>query len=89
MTAWRSLRRSASAPVSIGLTETPVAETLASAAGLWTQSQAAEYLGVSCRYLRSTGCPRVELPGNGRKGRPVLRYKPSTVEAWAQSRGMR
>ena len=56
---------------------------------LWTQRQAAAYLGVSCRYLRGTGCPRLELPGNGRKGRPLVRYKASAVMAWAQSRGLR
>ena len=56
---------------------------------LWTQKEASEYLSVSCRYLRNTSCPRVELPGNGRKGRPVIRYSPAEVAAWAQARGIR
>jgi hypothetical protein len=33
--------------------------------GLWTQRQAAAYLGVSQRYLRDSSCPKLLLPGNG------------------------
>jgi hypothetical protein len=54
---------------------------------LWTQKQAAAFLRVSVRYLRSTGCPRVALPGNGLRGRRVVRYDPGAVKNWAQSNG--
>jgi hypothetical protein len=49
---------------------------------LWTQPEAAAYLGVSARYLRESGCPKVLLPGNGPKGQPLVRYRPADVEAW-------
>jgi hypothetical protein len=57
--------------------------------GLWTQKQAAAFLNVSPRYLRDTGCPRVELVGNGEKGRPVVRYSPAAVATWSESRWQR
>jgi len=53
--------------------------------GLWTQQQAADYLGVSTRYLRASGCPKVLLPGNGPKEQPLVRYRPADVEAWLQA----
>jgi hypothetical protein len=49
---------------------------------LWTQEQAAEYLNVSPRYLRDSGCPKVRLPGNGRQRESLLRYKPEQVIQW-------
>lgn len=49
---------------------------------LWTQRQAAAYLGVSQRYLRDSSCPKLLLPGNGPKGQPVVRYDPAQVGAW-------
>jgi hypothetical protein len=54
----------------------------AAAERLWTQREAATFLGVSTRYLRDSACPRVLLPGNGRKGQPLVRYEPSAVRAW-------
>ena len=51
--------------------------------GLWTQEEAAEYLNVSKRYLRDSACPKHELPGNGEKEQPLIRYKPEAVIAWA------
>lgn len=52
---------------------------------LWNQSQAAEFLAVTPRYLRDCSCPRILLPGNGPSGRPVLRYDPDEVRAWARA----
>ena len=49
---------------------------------LWTQAEAAYYLGVSARYLRESDCPKVLLPGNGAKGQPLVRYEPGDVKAW-------
>jgi hypothetical protein len=50
---------------------------------LWTQREAAYYLGVSVRYLRQSNCPKLLLPGTGAKQQPLLRYEPQTVKAWA------
>ena len=50
---------------------------------LWTQKEAAYFLGVSARYLRDSDCPKVLLPGNGAKGQPLVRYDPADVKAWA------
>ena len=49
---------------------------------LWTQPEAAYYLGVSARYLRESDCPKVLLPGTGKKGQPLVRYEPAAVMAW-------
>lgn len=51
---------------------------------LWTQKEAAYFLGVSARYLRDSDCPKVLLPGNGKKGQSLVRYDPADVRAWAQ-----
>lgn len=53
---------------------------------LWTQREACAYLGVSARYLRDSGCPKLLLPGTGPRGRPVVRYVPDDVKAWALSK---
>jgi hypothetical protein len=53
---------------------------------LWTQKQAAGYLQVSVRYLRESSCPKVLLPGNGERGKPLVRYEPITVREWWQAR---
>ena len=60
--------------------------TLAALPGdrLWTQREAAYYLGVSARYLRESVCPKVLLPGNGPKGQPIVRYDPAEVKQWAE-----
>lgn len=50
---------------------------------LWTQREAADYLGVSARYLRDSSCPKILLPGNGPKGQQLVRYVPADVKAWA------
>jgi hypothetical protein len=52
---------------------------------LWTQREAAAYLGVTPRYLRDSSCPKMLLPGNGAKHHPVVRYDPTEVKAWARS----
>lgn len=57
------------------------------AGGLWTQAEAAKYLNVSVRYLRESACPKVLLPGNGKRGQPLIRYSPMHVIAWFSSWG--
>ena len=52
---------------------------------LWTQAEAAAYLGVTTRYLRDSACPKLLLPGNGPKGQPVVRYDPNEVRVWARA----
>jgi hypothetical protein len=52
-------------------------------AGL-TQKQTARLLGVSVGWLRASTCPKVLLPGNGPKGKPMLRYFREDVLAWAK-----
>lgn len=54
-------------------------------ARLWTQREAAAFLGVTPRYLRDSTCPKLLLPGNGPKGQPLVRYEPAEVRAWARS----
>lgn len=58
--------------------ERPVAEGL-------TQREAAALLGVSCSYLRTSGAPRVWLPGGGPRQRPLLRYLRSDLLRWAST----
>jgi hypothetical protein len=53
---------------------------------LWTQREAAYYLGVSPRYLRESSCPKVLLPGNGEQGQPLVRYEAKQVREWAARR---
>lgn len=53
---------------------------------LWTQREAAYYLGVSTRYLRESSCPKILLPGGGEHQQPVVRYDPEQVKAWAAAR---
>lgn len=50
---------------------------------LWTQREAAFYLGVSSRYLRASDCPKLLLPGTGPRGKKLVRYDPSDVRSWA------
>jgi hypothetical protein len=49
---------------------------------LWTQREAAAFLGVTPRYLRDSTCPKILLPGNGKKGQPVVRYDSKQVREW-------
>jgi hypothetical protein len=53
---------------------------------LLTQREAAALLKVSERYLRASECPKVLLPGNGPKRKPIVRYRPSDIEKWSESR---
>ena len=53
------------------------------------QREAAEMLGVSVAWLRASECPKVLLPGNGPKGRPVVRYREKDLLAWAEQRTKR
>lgn len=52
--------------------------------GLVSQREAAAFLGVSQSYLRASSCPKVLLPGNGPRDRPLVRYRLSEVAAWTQ-----
>ena len=53
---------------------------------LLRQPEAAEYLGVSVRYLRQrTDVPVILLPGHGDKGRPLLRYRRRDLDAWIET----
>lgn len=54
--------------------------------GLFTQKDAAAYLRVSPAYLRASSCPKILLPGNGKKGRPMVRYRVEDLVAWAERR---
>lgn len=49
----------------------------------WTQTEAAEFVGVSARTLRESSCPKLLLPGSG--SRRIVRYDPDDVTRWAQS----
>jgi hypothetical protein len=51
---------------------------------LLTQREAASLLRVGVSYLRASDCPKVLLPGNGAKARPLVRYRRSEVMAWAE-----
>lgn len=53
---------------------------------LWTQKEAAAELRVSVSYLRNSECPKVFLPGNGKKGKPMVRYEPAQVRAWWEAK---
>jgi hypothetical protein len=55
---------------------------------LWTADDVAAFLKLSRRAIYSLcGLPRVELPGNG--ARPIVRYDPAEVRAWAANRSTR
>ena len=68
-------------------TETPVAGAPLATDRLWTQREAAYYLGVGVRYLRESSCPKVLLPGAGKKGKSLVRYEPAAVMAWKDAWG--
>jgi hypothetical protein len=51
---------------------------------LVAQREAAAFLGVSQSYLRASSCPKVLLPGNGLKDRPLVRYRLSEVASWTE-----
>jgi hypothetical protein len=51
---------------------------------LVSQKEAATFLHVSQSYLRASACPKVLLPGNGPKDRPLVRYRLSEVAAWSE-----
>jgi hypothetical protein len=48
-----------------------------------TQKAAARLLGVSTGWLRASSAPRLQLPGNGPAGQPLLRYSRSALLEWA------
>lgn len=47
-----------------------------------TPKEAAALLRVSTGYLRSSDCPKILLPTQGK--RAIVRYRKSEVEAWAE-----
>jgi len=49
------------------------------------QRDAAAHLGVSVSYLRASSCPKVLLPGNGPRGKPLVRYRLSDLDRWAEA----
>jgi hypothetical protein len=51
-----------------------------------TQREAAALLRVSVSYLRASSCPKHLLPGNGPRGRPIVRYLREELLDWATSR---
>jgi hypothetical protein len=53
-----------------------------------TQREAATLLRVSVSYLRASSCPKHLLPGNGPRGRPLVRYLRDEVLAWATARSL-
>lgn len=53
---------------------------------LLRQREAAVLLGVSVAWLRASQCPKVLLPGNGPKGREIVRYDPADLKAWSEER---
>lgn len=56
---------------------------------LMKQDEVAAALKVSPRYVRASECPKVLLPGNGPKRRPLVRYRLSEVLAWLEKRTAR
>jgi hypothetical protein len=48
-----------------------------------TQKAAARLLGVSTGWLRASSAPRLQLPGNGPAGQPLLRYSRAALLEWA------
>lgn len=54
-----------------------------------TQREAARLLRVSVSFLRASSCPKCLLPGNGPRGRPLVRYLRSEVLAWGSARALR
>jgi hypothetical protein len=54
-----------------------------------TQREAAQLLRVSVSYLRASSCPKHLLPGNGPRGRPLVRYLRDEVLTWASARALK
>lgn len=53
-----------------------------------TQREAARLLRVSPSFLRASSCPKHLLPGNGPRGRPLVRYLRDEVLAWGTARAL-
>jgi hypothetical protein len=53
-----------------------------------TQREAARLLRVSASYLRASSCPKHLLPGNGPRGRPLVRYLREELLAWGSARAL-
>jgi hypothetical protein len=49
---------------------------------LWSDEQAATYLGMSPRWLKDSDVPKVRLPGTGK--RCTVKYDPNQVKAFAK-----
>ena len=46
-----------------------------------TQREAAAYIHASVSYLRASGCKQTLLPGNGPKGKKLVRYRKEDLDA--------
>jgi hypothetical protein len=53
-----------------------------------TQREAARVLRVSVSFLRASSCPKHLLPGNGPRGRPLVRYLRDEVLQWGTARAL-
>jgi hypothetical protein len=53
-----------------------------------TQREAALLLRVSASFLRASSCPKHLLPGNGPRGRPLVRYLRDEVLQWGTARAL-
>jgi hypothetical protein len=53
-----------------------------------TQREAARLLRVSVSYLRASSCPKHNLPGNGPRGRPLVRYLRDELLTWGSARAL-
>lgn len=54
---------------------------------LWTKADVARYLHVNVRTVERLAIPRVHLPATGR--RPIVRFRPEQVRAWAEAKSTR
>jgi hypothetical protein len=53
---------------------------------LWSEKDAATYLGMSTRWLRDSTVPKALLHGSGKGKRASVRYEPEEVRAWVKAR---
>jgi hypothetical protein len=53
---------------------------------LWTEKQAAAYLGMSERWMRDSDVPKVLLPGKGTARAAAVRYESDEVKAYARAK---
>lgn len=49
-----------------------------------TVAEAAALLKVTPGYIRDSDCPKVKLPGNGPKGKAIIRIRRAAFNAWVE-----